>query len=78
MKRLSLLIPLFLVSCEGMDPATQAIIAQGAVDVAKAYVSRSGKSTLPTTPPDGPDTSQKYDPVHGYNHGNGPFGPPKP
>lgn len=28
----------------------------------------SGKAPLP--PPDGPDTSQKWDPVHGYNFGN--------
>ncbi len=68
--KLLLLIPIFLAGCENMDPATQAILAQGAVNIARDQLKphRSGKEPVP---PDGQDTTQKYDPQEGYNFGTG-------
>ena len=60
MKRILILttVALALAGCENMTPETQAIIAQGVVDIGKEYVSRdrdrSGKDTVPASPVPGP------------------------
>ncbi len=72
MKRFSFLLLAILPSCDTMTPATQAILAQGAVDIGKIYVSRGGKAVVPA---DGPDAPRIYDPVNGPNFGPQPAKP---
>ncbi len=59
---------LALSGCSNMSPQTQAILAQGAVDIGKIYVGQhSGKEPVPE---DGPDAPRIDDPVLGPNFGS--------
>jgi predicted secreted protein len=71
---ISVAICVFLSGCAGMTPETQAIFAQGAVDIVKERTAKRPKYKLAgkeVAQADGPDTKQVYDPVHGYNFGTG-------